>query len=143
MSGGLSSQIITNSNYYRYNGFFVIIYLALNVILNIILIQILGIAGAALAAFLSALVFNILKFLFIYRKFSIQPYHFNHIKILAICTAAYLIVVVFDYPENLIINILIKSSFFGVLFLLMNYFLRTSSEYVAIADKLLERFWKK
>ena len=113
MAGGLSSQVITNSDYYRYNGIFVLLYLILTVILNVILIQAMGIVGASLAAMISMLVFTVIKFEFIRRKFSIQPYDRNHLKIIAISVISFLIVSIFTYPESMILNILLKSSVFG------------------------------
>jgi len=135
MSGGLSSQIITNSEYYRFNGLYVIIYLVLTVLLNILFIPILGIKGAALAAMASMLVFNILKFVFIYRKFDIQPYRHNHIRILLIGVIAYIITALFTYPDNLILNIILKSSLFSILFILLNYISKTSDDFIELVEK--------
>jgi O-antigen/teichoic acid export membrane protein len=143
MAGGLSSQIITNSKYYRYNGLFVIIYLILTVVLNIMLIPALGIMGAAMAAMVSMLVFNILKFVYIYRKFRIQPYKLNHIRILLIGVIAYIMTSLFNYPEHLILNILLKSSLFSVLFILLNYFSRTSQDFIEMADKYISLLRRK
>jgi O-antigen/teichoic acid export membrane protein len=143
MAGGLSSQIITNSNYYRYNGLFVVIYLVLTVLLNILLIPVLGIKGAAISAMISMLVFNILKFVFIYRKFEIQPYKQNHIRILLIGVITYIITALFTYPENLILNIFLKSSLFSVLFILMNYFTHTSEDFIEMIEKYIPILRKK
>jgi O-antigen/teichoic acid export membrane protein len=137
MAGGLSSQIITNSKYYRYNGFFVIIYLVLTVLINILLIPVLGIKGAALAALISILVFNFLKFVFINQKFGIQPYRQNHLRILLIGVISYILTALFTYPENLILNILLKSSLFSVLFILLNYISRTSDEFIELLEKYI------
>jgi O-antigen/teichoic acid export membrane protein len=143
MAGGLSSQIITNSKYYRYNGLYVIIYLVLTIVLNIILIPILGIKGAAIAAMTSMLVFNILNFAFIYKKFNIQPYRQNHIRIILIGVVAYIITALFTYPDSLILNILLKSSLFSILFILMNYFTRTSEDFIEIMEKYISFLRKK
>jgi len=143
MAGGLSSQVITNSDHYRYNGFFVVIYLSLTVVLNIILIKLFGIVGAAVAAMISMLIFNILKFEFIRRKFRIQPYDINHLKILISAIASYLIMVIFSYPEQLIPNILIKSILFGFLFMLLNYFMKSSEDFNQIIDNYLTKIRPK
>lgn len=137
MSGGLSSQIITNSKYYRYNGVYVIIYLFLTVLLNIILIPKLGIKGAALAAMISIFVFNLMKFIFIKKKFDIQPYNLSHLRILLIGVIAYILTALFTYPDHLILNILLKSSLFGVLFILLNYYSRTSEDFIELIEKYL------
>jgi O-antigen/teichoic acid export membrane protein len=143
MAGGLSSQIITNSKYYRYNGLFVSVYLVLTILLNIWLIPILGIKGAAIAAMISTLVFNILKFLFIYKKFKIQPYKQNHIRILLIGIVAYVITSLFTYPDYLIVNIILKSSLFGILFAILNYLARTSEDFIEIVEKYIPPLRKK
>jgi O-antigen/teichoic acid export membrane protein len=143
MAGGLSSQIITNSEYYKFNGLFVIIYLALTVLLNILLIPILGIKGAALAAMASMLVFNILKFVFIYQKFDIQPYRRNHIRILLIGIIAYIITALFTYPDNLILNIILKSSLFSTLFILLNYLSKTSDDFIELVEKYVQFLRRK
>lgn len=143
MAGGLSSQIITNSKFYRYNGLFVIIYLSMTVILNIVFIPILGIKGAALAAMVSMLVFNILKFIYIYYKFNIQPYRNSHIRILLIGVIAYIITSLFTYPEHLILNIALKSSLFSILFILLNYFSGTSGDFNEIIEKYIPSLRKK
>lgn len=143
MGSGLSSQIITNSKFYRYNGLFVIIYLGLTVILNIIFIPILGIKGAALAAMASILVFNILKFIYIYRKFNIQPYSNRHIRILLTGVIAYIITALFIYPENLILNIGLKSSLFSILFIILNYISGTSGDFNELIEKYIPSLRKK
>ena len=137
MAGGLSSQIITNSKYYRYNGLFVIIYLALTVILNILFIPVLGIKGAALAAMISMFVFNIMKFIYIYSRFNIQPYRNSHLRILLIGVIAYIITSLFTYPEQLIINIALKSSLFSILFVILNYYSGTSEDFTQLIEKYI------
>ena len=143
MAGGLSSQIITNSNYYRYNGLFVVIYLGLTIILNIILIQKIGLTGAAIAALIAIAIFNLLKFILIYRKFGIQPYGSVHMRILLIGVISYIITVQFGYPEGLIPNVVLKSLLFSTLFILLNYFGKTSKDFYDIINKFLNRFLPK
>lgn len=143
MAGGLSSQIITNSKYYRYNGLFVIIYLVLTVLLNIIFIPWIGIKGAALAAMTSILIFNLLKFVYIYKIFNIQPYQQRHFRILLIGVVAYILTALFTYPENLYFNIILKSALFSVLFIVLNYISGTSNDFNDLVEKYIPFFRKK
>jgi O-antigen/teichoic acid export membrane protein len=101
------------------------------------LITVLGIKGAALAAMCSMLVFNVLKFVFIYKKFNIQPYRRNHIRIILIGVIAYVITVQFIYPEHLILNITLKSMLFGVLFVLLNFLSGTSDDFTDLLKKYI------
>lgn len=139
MAGGLSSQVITNSDLYRYNGIFVFIYLFLTVMLNIILIKTIGIVGAAMAAMLSIFVFNLVKFVFIRRRFKIQPYDRNHLKIIIIGATSFLVVNVFSYPDSLILNILIKSTLFGLFFVLFNYVFKSSQDFNRFINMYINR----
>jgi O-antigen/teichoic acid export membrane protein len=143
MAGGLSSQVITNSEHYRYNGLFVIIYLLLVVGLNILLINLLGITGAALAAMISMFIFTLMKNEFIRRKFGMQPYDWNFIKIIVTGAISYVVVILFSYPEALILNILFKSSLFGLLFILLNYLMSTSDDFNHVVDSYLYWIRKK
>ena len=137
MAGGMSSQIITNSKYYKYNGLFVIIYLGLAVLLNIIFIPSLGIKGAALAAMISVLVFNFLQFIFIYKKFEIQPYQQRHLRIILIGVISYILTALFTYPDYLILNIILKSSLFSILFIVLNYLSGTSRDFIELVEKYI------
>jgi O-antigen/teichoic acid export membrane protein len=143
MAGGLSSQVITLSDHYRFNGLFVIIYLILTVSLNIYLIRSIGIVGAALAAMLSMLVYTILKFIFIYKRFNIQPYNWNHLKIILIGGGSYLIGNAFSYPSGLIPNILLKTLLFGLIYISVNYFLISSEDFNDIINKYLKWIRRK
>ena len=71
---GLNTSIIANSKHYRYNTYFLLGLIVISSITNYILIPHYGIIGAAFATFLSILIYNICKLLFIGLKFGFYPF---------------------------------------------------------------------
>jgi O-antigen/teichoic acid export membrane protein len=58
--------------------------MVVTLVLNEYLIPIWGIEGAAIATTMAGLLFNLIKFIFIYFKFNLQPYDFRNVKIILI-----------------------------------------------------------
>lgn len=76
MATGFSTEIITYSKYYRFNMIAILSLIAVNVPLNLFVVYSTdwGIVGIAWASFISMVLFNMLKLLFIYKKFGLLPF---------------------------------------------------------------------
>lgn len=75
---GVNTQIISTSSYYRVNLYFNLILLVCLVAFNFTLIPVYGVVGCALGTFLSLFLNNIIRFLFIRKRFRISPFtHFQ------------------------------------------------------------------
>ena len=74
MLSGVSMHIIGTSPLYRYQNYWMILFIALVIITNILFIPAFGIAGAALASLVSTFTITIIKFVFLKWKFNFQPY---------------------------------------------------------------------
>ncbi|MFC2124722.1 lipopolysaccharide biosynthesis protein [Bacteroidota bacterium] len=142
MTGGVSSQIINYSQYYRYNGVFVIFYLIFIVVTNYIMIPMYGIVGAAMASMLSILIFNIMKYLFLWNKYTIQPYSYKYLIILGFAALLYVGFYYFPLPDSLIPNLLIKSSLVGSLYLLFIYKTGYSEDITQLINSYKEKIFK-
>lgn len=119
MVTGINQVIIANSKYYRYDTYFLLVILVIVIFANSILIPLYGIAGSALSTALTIATYNILRWLFIYYKFKMQPYDINSLKILAIAAIAFVPGLILPYLHNLIFDIAIRSSLVGGLFILL------------------------
>ncbi|OYT14124.1 MAG: polysaccharide biosynthesis protein, partial [Bacteroidetes bacterium 4572_114] len=86
---GLSSHIIVNSKYFRWLTYLLVVFAALIVVTNILLIPVFGITGAALASLISKFTFNTLKFIFVYKRLGFQPFIFKHLILLIIAAIAW------------------------------------------------------
>jgi len=125
---GVSPHIIVNSKYYRSLSFMLIGFAIFLVVTNLILIPQYGIIGAAIASLISKFVFSVTKFVFIYKKFGIQPFSSKIVYLIAIGIAVYWLSTLMPVFENFIVDIILRSSFIGLLFLLLVYFAKISSD---------------
>lgn len=82
MSTGFSTEIIAYSKFYKFNLIAILSLAVLNIGLNyLILTQTdFGIIGVAYASLFSMLVFNLMKLIFIYKKFQILPINISYLK---------------------------------------------------------------
>jgi O-antigen/teichoic acid export membrane protein len=126
---GLSPQIIVNSRYYRWNTWLLLIFSLLIVLTNLVLIPVLGITGAAVASFISKLIFHFMKFLFLKIKFGLQPFSYRHLLIFAIAAAAWYLSTFIPVMNNYIIDIAVRSVALTVLFVAPVYGLKISEDF--------------
>lgn len=115
MLTGLNSELLINSKFYKWDLIFYVVLSIIIVMANLILIPTYGYNGAALASLGSLLIYNIVKFLFIWKKMGFQP--FNKTTVQALILFLILWICVAQWPEtnnNSIVSsclrILIKSS---------------------------------
>ena len=113
---GVNSEILTMSKHYRLNLVLLIILAGLTILLNLVLIPEYGVFGAAIGSAGSLILFNLGKYLVIWFKLGIQPFHINTLKVLMLFGAIYFLTMYTFSFENSYIDILIKSSFSLILF---------------------------
>lgn len=89
MATGLNSEILKNSEFYKFDFAFYVIRLIALLIANFVLIPIYSFNGAAFAMLCSIIIYNIVKFLFIWQKFRIQPFSKNTVIVLILGTISY------------------------------------------------------
>jgi O-antigen/teichoic acid export membrane protein len=143
---GMSSYIISNSTYYKWLTYLLVIFAGIIVITNFIFIPMYGIMGAALASFLSKLVFNLMKLAFIKIRFGLYPFTRKHLLLAAIAVAAWYISTFIPAFANYIIDIVIRNTALSILFLVPVYFFRISDDLNGRAEWVLKevlRFTKK
>ena len=128
ISLGINPQIIVNSKYYRYISYFLFIFAILLIATNLLLIPVLGIVGAALASLISKFVFNLIKFLFLYKKFGFQPFDYKYLLLIIISLVAYGVSFLIPEFSNYIIDIIIRSGIIFIVFFIPVYTLRISED---------------
>jgi len=128
MLSGVSGAIIVNSKYYKIQTFFIAIFAALIIITNYIFIPIWGLTGAAIASALSVLLFAIMRYFLLYKKFKMQPYNKNHLIALLIGLFAYFISYIIPEFHNFIIDIIIRSSVITLIFVSLIFVSKISED---------------
>ncbi|NNK88765.1 MAG: hypothetical protein HKO90_10815 [Flavobacteriaceae bacterium] len=142
----LSDNIIGNNNAILFNSKYYFIVLILGIILaltavglNLWLIPIHGINGAALATVISIFGYNATKLLFVYLKLKMWPFTSQTVKavilILVLSGAFYF----WEFQFHPLVNIALKSMLIGVLYCMIVYILNISEDITAILDKWIPR----
>ena len=139
MASGMSNGILANSPYYRYNAWFVGILVVLTIISNLIFLPLMGMTGAALASMLSMLLYSLVKFGFLYKKFGYQPYDYRFVQIILFGVITFAAVSLIPASDNLYFNIILVSGLTTVLFTGMLYAGKTLPEVNQFMQRLLSK----
>lgn len=88
---GVNSQIIGTSVYWRFEFVSGMILLALIVPLNYILVKHFGIVGAGYSNLISLTIYNLIRILFLYFKYGMQPFNLKTVYAILLALAGYAI----------------------------------------------------
>ena len=142
MLSGVSSAIIATSKKYIYSSVFMLVMLVLIVITNLIFIPLYGIVGAALASFISMFITALLRFIYIWKSFKLQPYNFKHLIIVLIVVLTYFGAIVIPTLANPYLDVISKGIFITILFGAMIYFTKVSEDINDKANQVLAKLFK-
>lgn len=117
MATGINGGIILNSRFYRFDLYSNIFLVLLTITTNYLLIPIYGILGAAIATAFSIFLYNLIKYIFVWIKFSMQPFHWNALTVLIIASACLGISFQIPYLYNLVVDLVVRSTVITVLFM--------------------------
>ena len=137
MTFGPNSEILAMSNYYWVNSLALIFLAPLIIALNYLLIPVHGIDGAAFGSCISILIFNIIKYIYIYAKFRQQPFTQKTIVVLLIAgltTALAYYLPTLDHP---IIDLLYRSALITLVFSSLILLTKSSDEIHSIVQQAL------
>ncbi|WP_179339006.1 oligosaccharide flippase family protein [Winogradskyella ludwigii] len=125
---GNNNAILFNSDYYRMVLFFGVLLAVMAILLNALFIPIYGIEGSAFATFLAVFIYNTIKIVFVKRKFNMLPFTLGSAKILGTLMLLSLVFYFWDFPFYPVINIVLKSGFFGFIYIILIYKLNISDD---------------
>ncbi len=137
MATGANSSIFGTSKYYRIQTALLVLLVVLLIGTNLILIPKYGMTGAAMGSAFSLAFLNLLRFLFLYFKFGLQPYSLRFMVVVLIGAFAYFVSRSIPELPNFIADILIRSTVLIFLFCLPIYFFRISDDLNKKADEIL------
>jgi len=138
LSIGTNGAILTNSRYYKILFYYAIGMAISVVVLNRILIDFMGIQGAALATLMVVALFSLLKVIYVSKKMKMQPFTTKTMLLLLIISIMFMIFYFIDLPFNAYLNILIKSSLITVVFLFLVIKLKLSLD----INLMIDRYFK-
>ena len=137
MSSSFGSELILMSKHYKFSVTSIIILAIITIISNYFLIPIYGINGAAYAALLSSIIFNLSKIIFIYYKYRFLPFSNKSVFVIIITIITYLIIYFLPSNQNYILDILFKSLFIIIFFVPIIYLFKVSIDLNKLIDKFL------
>ena len=128
MITGLNGIITVTSKKYKYDLYFMLVLVVITIILNLVLIPIYGITGAALAAMISLVFYNFLRMGFVWYNFKMQPFTLNCLWVLLITIGTLYIIHFIPFIKNKYFSICINSFVIGVIYAGLILFFRFSPE---------------
>ncbi|WP_461640235.1 lipopolysaccharide biosynthesis protein [Labilibaculum euxinus] len=137
MLSGVSGVVIQASPYYKMQTVFMGGYGLLVIVTNLIMIPILGINGAAIASLFSTFVFNVSKYLFLLKKYKLQPFNFKYLLVILIAFVAYFSGYLLPKMDWFVFDIIVRSTLVGGIYLLLTFFLKISNDFNEFVSKRL------
>jgi O-antigen/teichoic acid export membrane protein len=117
MGTGVNTALLTTSPAWRFEFYSGIVLLPISIPLNILMARAYGMNGVAAATLITFTLYNIIRLLFIKRRFSMWPFSFKTIYTLLLAVACYLITYLIFKTTHGIISIVFRSFTFSGLFL--------------------------
>jgi len=129
MASGVSGVILQSSPYYKMQAVFMAVYGVLVILTNLIMIPIWGINGAAIASVSATLVFNLLKYLFLFKKYRFQPFTYKYLLVILIALASYYTGNMLPKQDWFILDIIFRSAIVGGLYLILTFAFKISTDF--------------
>ncbi|MEC5145390.1 polysaccharide biosynthesis C-terminal domain-containing protein [Chitinophaga sp. 212800010-3] len=143
MGTGLNSQLLSTSRLWRFDLYSSLVFLALSLPLNYYLIEQYGLTGSGYAELISVFVFNLIRFLFIWRKFGLQPFTVNSIKAIGVALVAYFACAWIPLHVHPLVDIAVKGTVFAIIFGGLILALRVSGDINSTVSEAINKYIRK
>jgi hypothetical protein len=139
MGTGVNSQIILTSTYWRFDFFSGIFLLLLTVPLNIVLVKQYGIIGSAWSNLAAYFIYNVVRIIFLWRKFRMQPFTIQTAWVLLHSVACYLVMYLLCRGLDGWAGIFVRSILFVLLFVFTAIYLKLSPDIEPVVNTIKKR----
>ena len=141
MGMGCNNEILVYSKYYKANLPMQIAFVFVVVLTNWALIPRFDITGAALATCISVFTYNIIRFIYLWKKIGMQPFSKSTLQVLFILSIAFLIGLNINFGFHPLLNIVLRSLTIIFPLVLLLYFLKISQEINRLLDKIFKQIF--
>jgi O-antigen/teichoic acid export membrane protein len=138
LATGVNSQIIGTSNFWKFDFFTNLFYILLSLPLNYYLIKNYNLEGLAYSNLIALTLYNSIRFSFLYFKFNLQPYTYKHGLFLLLSIGLILLVHQIPTANNILANILLQSTVFGLSFYLLVSWINPAPEALEIVNNFFK-----
>jgi O-antigen/teichoic acid export membrane protein len=142
MGTGVSGQIISTSTFWRFDFITGIILLAIMLPLNWILTKQLGLIGPAIANLISFFIYNLIRYLFLLRKFKMQPFTIRSLLAILLAGACYAICYFLFNDKTGVEWLVIRSLLFISLFFAGTYWMNLTPDLKIVLQNIKDRIRK-
>ncbi len=137
---GVNGQIINVSKFFRFDTTTSLLLAVLTILTNLYCIPIWGIEGAAFATALSIVLFNLVRFFYVYAKLKVQPFTKETLAVLIILFIAFLIGEYLPYWHSFYLDTIYRSIVITLSIALPVYYFKLSDDINEYVDRTLGRF---
>ena len=106
---GMNDQVLSITNYYKFNFYLSLVLIVVLYGLIRFLVPHYGVVGAAWSTTSAYVVFNSVKYVFVWKKLDIQPFSKDTVVILASGAAAYAVAMMPPYCRNALVDTAVRS----------------------------------
>ena len=136
---GNNNSIIFNSKYYKAVLFLGLALAGVQVLLNLYMIPLMLIDGAALATLISIALYSLAKLLFVVFRMKLFPFTVKTLYSFGILLVTFGLFYFWDFSFHPIVNILLKSVLVTVVYIVVNYKMKLSAEFNQVVDIILKK----
>lgn len=138
MGTGINAEILETSDYWKVNFLLYVSLIALTIPLNYFLIYRFGIIGSAYSNLIAFTAYNLMRGLFIWKKYQLHPFTWGTLWMCLITVGLIFIGNVIPQTANSFIQIGIQSFTLTIIFILAIYFFNISEDITSLLKKKMK-----
>lgn len=139
MGTGVNGQIIATSNFWRFEFLTGLILLILIAPLNYYLIPKIGIVGAGISNVIAYTIYNIIRLVFLWKKFKMQPFSFKTLWALLMAVAVYFICFLLLQQVHGLAGIFSKGLLYSGIFVACALYLNLTPDAIPVLNTLKKK----
>ncbi len=143
LSMGANAEILFTSSSWKVFFYTHILLLALSIPTNYFLIKHFGIIGSAYSNLIAFTGYNVYRYIFIKRKYGLDPFSWNTLKCFIICIGSYFLVVQLNFFTHPFVAAFFKSFTLGTLMFCALLYFRISEDFNHAVTRFTQRFIKR
>ncbi|MBS1765360.1 MAG: polysaccharide biosynthesis C-terminal domain-containing protein [Bacteroidetes bacterium] len=129
MATGANAPILFNSEKYKWGAYFLIALAAVSVMLQMLLIPLLGLNGAAIATVSGYIIYNVYMTAVVWKFYGLHPFQKKMMLVLLIIAVSFGISFLLPSLENKIVDMIYRSAIVTAVYLLMIYRFKILEEF--------------
>ncbi|WP_299579073.1 polysaccharide biosynthesis C-terminal domain-containing protein [uncultured Sunxiuqinia sp.] len=137
MLTGANAQVIAYSKYYRVALVFIVILILLVITLLYLLIPVWGITGAGIAVAAALFANNLMRFIFLYQKYKLQPFNIHFLFVAAFFTGLYFLTSLIP-QQALIVDLVLRGGIITLTSAAFIFLVPVSPDLRNLAQKLFK-----